>query len=287
MDSRRPPSPCLRPWWSPPPCSPSRDDHHYHRIVTPEPTSSTTTTTEPIQITVAAVGDVLTHMPIVNSVRDPKTGSYDFRSDLRTRSPPICRRPTTPSPTSRPALPVAEPGYSGYPRFNSPGELAYALEDVGVDLVATANNHSLDMGWDGIVSTLDKLDAAAWPTWVPTGRRRRGPTPFIVDIRGIKVAFLNYTASLNGLVPPEDHPLRGRTPRRRPGGQDAVTARMWGADVVIAHPPLRQRVRARAERGADGDLAEAAVRGAWTSSSARIPTWSSPSRTSSSTAAGR
>ncbi len=44
----------------------------------PEPTSSTTTTTGPTDIIIAAVGDILAPMPILESVRDPQTGSYDF-----------------------------------------------------------------------------------------------------------------------------------------------------------------------------------------------------------------
>ena len=68
--------------------------------------------------------------------------------------------------------------------------------------MATANNHSLDMGWDGIVSTLDRLDAAGLAHVGTYRSAEERATPLVVDIQGIKVAFLNYTASLNGLVPP-------------------------------------------------------------------------------------
>ena len=49
--------------------------------------------------------------------------------------------------------------YSGYPTFNTPASLAQDLVDLGVDVVSTANNHSLDKGYTGLVSTLDELDA--------------------------------------------------------------------------------------------------------------------------------
>ena len=51
-------------------------------------------------------------------------------------------------------------GYSNYPQFNSPEELAYGLADMGIDVLSTAGNHSLDTGFSGLTSTLDFLDDA-------------------------------------------------------------------------------------------------------------------------------
>ena len=48
--------------------------------------------------------------------------------------------------------------YSGYPTFNTPEQLAKNLKDLGIDVLSTANNHSLDKGYDGLVSTLNFLD---------------------------------------------------------------------------------------------------------------------------------
>ena len=35
-------------------------------------------------------------------------------------------------------------GYTGYPTFNSPDSLGQALKNIGIDVLSTANNHSLD-----------------------------------------------------------------------------------------------------------------------------------------------
>jgi poly-gamma-glutamate capsule biosynthesis protein CapA/YwtB (metallophosphatase superfamily) len=198
--------------------------------------STTTTTTEPtIEITVAAVGDVLTHMPIVNSVRDPKTGAYDFwpvfkpvASYLAMADYAVANLETR--------LAGPEFGYSGYPLFNSPDELAYALKYAGIDLVGTANNHSLDMGWEGIVRTLDQLDAARLAHVGTYRSMEEKKIPFIATISGIKVAFLNYTASyLNGMsVPEEQREFAVNTLDIDAVSRDATAARMWGADIVIA-----------------------------------------------------
>ena len=54
----------------------------------------------------------------------------------------------------------AERGYSGYPTFNAPEHLAVDLKELGVDIMTTANNHSLDKGFSGLTSTLGFLDDA-------------------------------------------------------------------------------------------------------------------------------
>lgn len=46
-------------------------------------------------------------------------------------------------------------GFSGYPDFNTPSEMAANLNDLGFDLVNGASNHSLDKGTQGILNTLE------------------------------------------------------------------------------------------------------------------------------------
>ncbi len=47
---------------------------------------------------------------------------------------------------------------SEYPTFNTPDSFASALTDAGIDVVTTANNHSLDRRFYGLSRTLDILD---------------------------------------------------------------------------------------------------------------------------------
>lgn len=198
-----------------------------------EPVPSTTTTTEPLRITVAAVGDVLTHMPIVNSARDAKSGAYDFRpvfapvaSYLKGADYAVANLETR--------LAGADKGYSGYPRFNSPDQLGYSLRAMGFDLVATANNHSLDMGYDGIVTTLDNLDRAALAHVGTYRSKTEQAEPFVVNIEGINVGFVNYTTSLNGLVTPKGKEYAVNRLDLEQAVQEAARCRLWGAEVVIA-----------------------------------------------------
>ena len=205
-------------------------------LVTAEPTTTTTTTTtEPsLNVTIAAVGDVLMHESIFDSVKDEKSGSYDFRPVFASVAPYLFGADYAVANLET-CLAGPELGYSGYPLMNSPVSLAYGLKMSGIDLVATANNHALDFGWEGLVSTLDTLDRfgmAHVGTYRSAEDRR---TPLIVDLQGIKVAFLNYTDWLNGLDPPEEH--AGYAVNRLDVdsvAEDVMIARMWGADIVIA-----------------------------------------------------
>ena len=200
----------------------------------PEPTSSTTTTTGPIDVTIAAVGDIVASTPILESVRDPQTGSYDFAPVFAPIAPYLFKADYTVG-ALEPRLAGPKAGYSGDPIANAPRELAFELKKTGIDLVATANSHSLDLGWDGVVGTLDRLDDAGLSHVGTSRSQKERNTPVIANIRGIKVAFLNYTASVAKKLPADGQKdfavnmLDLATVK-----QDAMTARSWGADAVVA-----------------------------------------------------
>jgi poly-gamma-glutamate capsule biosynthesis protein CapA/YwtB (metallophosphatase superfamily) len=196
---------------------------------------TTTSTTELTRdITIAAVGDVLPHIGILSSARDSNTGRYDFWPVFQPIAPYLANADyTVVNLETRLAGPST--GYTGYPMFNSPIELAQALKKAGVDLAATANNHCLDRGWPGIVGTLDRLDQvgiAHVGTYRSMAEKR---TPLVVDINGIKVGFLNYAAYLNNLEPPKEHAAYAvNTLNVDKVAEEAMLARMYGAEVVIA-----------------------------------------------------
>lgn len=202
----------------------------------PEPTSSTTTTstTVPTDIVVAAVGDVLTPAQILDSVRDPKSGAYDFGPILAPIAPYLSGADYAIAALG-PALAGPAAGYTSDAARNAPWELASGLKEAGIDLVGTANEHSLDLGWDGVVGTLDRLDLAGLAHVGTSRSSAERNRPLIVDIKGIRVAFLDYTASVVGSLPADQQKdfavnlLDPATVTR-----DATTARSYGADAVVA-----------------------------------------------------
>lgn len=85
--------------------------------------------------------------------------------------------------------------------FNTPDSFAYALKEVGIDAVLTANNHCMDRGVAGLERTLDVLDKAKIKH---TGTYRTNDiyagSPLVENINGIKIAFISCTASTNPLT---------------------------------------------------------------------------------------
>ncbi|WP_238455540.1 CapA family protein [Desulfolucanica intricata] len=153
-------------------------------------------------IKLTAIGDFLMHIPIINSAYDTTTQSYDFKPIFE----PVAEYLNSADLTIgnlETRLAGKERGYSGYPCFNCPAALADDLKVLGVDILATANNHSMDMGYNGLITTLNNLEQAGLEyignARSPEERKRL----LIKEVKGIKLGFLNYTETTNGIpLPP-------------------------------------------------------------------------------------
>lgn len=94
-------------------------------------------------------------------------------------------------------------GYSGYPTFNSPVALGYAIKNIGIDVLSTANNHSMDKGSSGVISTLDALDEIGISHTGTYRNEEEQDTILVKEVNGIKIAFLSFTYGTNGISIPE------------------------------------------------------------------------------------
>lgn len=91
--------------------------------------------------------------------------------------------------------------YRGYPCFSAPDSYAEALAGSGFNLLLTANNHTLDARDRGLKRTVLALDSMAIShigTYTDADSRAK-EIPFVVNIKGFKVGFLNYTYGTNGI----------------------------------------------------------------------------------------
>ncbi len=100
-----------------------------------------------------------------------------------------------------------EVGYSNYPTFNTPEQLAYNLKDFGIDVVSTANNHCMDKKFSGLVSTLRYLDDAGISHTGTNATAEDQNKILIKDVNGVKIAFLSFTYGTNGIPIPSDKPF--------------------------------------------------------------------------------
>lgn len=158
---------------------------------------------EDINIKFTAIGDIMCHNTQYNDAYDSKTGSYDFSyvfSDIKTyidsADIAIGNLETT--------FAGKDKGYSSYPQFNTPEQLAMNLKNLGIDVVSTANNHCMDSRYTGLVSTLNYLDEAGI-SHTGTNRSIDEQNSILVkDVKGIKIAFLSFTYGTNGIPVPQD-----------------------------------------------------------------------------------
>ena len=151
---------------------------------------------EPIitDIDILAVGDIMFHMPQIKSA-DIGQGVFDFnpmfnyvRDYIQAADISIGNYETVTNDSRE---------YSGFPRFNSPPETIMALKETGFDILSTANNHSLDQGKAGIISTIEAINSQGIKH-IGTNLDKN-TKPLVVEKEGIKIGFLSYTFGLNGL----------------------------------------------------------------------------------------
>lgn len=197
---------------------------------------------QPVQFTLVAAGDVLTHMPVLNSARAAGGGDYDFAALMQNIRPyvdgadlAICHL----------EVPVAPAGSqpSGYPMFGAPPSLVPALADEGWDGCTTASNHTVDRGFPGVVATLEALDAVGLGHAGSARSEDEAAQTQLYAVRDgsrvITVANISFTYGLNGLPMPQGAPwavnvFDADNADVEPILDAASAAREAGADVVVA-----------------------------------------------------
>lgn len=162
---------------------------------TQEPTAEPTLP-EPEKViataTLASTGDVLMHMPVMETGRQ-KDGSYDFESIFRYLRP-YSQGVDFAAANLETTLAGTDNGYkySGYPAFNCPDAIVDSMVEVGFDMLLTANNHSYDTSLVGFRRTLEVAREAGLET-LGTMTTAQEPKYLLQEINGIKIGMLNYT----------------------------------------------------------------------------------------------
>ncbi|OIK13238.1 capsular biosynthesis protein [Bacillus sp. MUM 116] len=153
------------------------------------------------KITIGAIGDILMHDRVYKYAYNGHRYNFDpLFADVKS----LLEKPDILTANQESTLGGLELGLSSYPSFNSPHEVADALVHTGVDIVSTANNHSLDKGEKGIDSEAKYLNSIGLPhvgSFIDEEDRKKLR---ILDKDGIKIAFLAYTFGTNGIPIPDD-----------------------------------------------------------------------------------
>lgn len=176
------------------------------------------------------IGDLMQHQAQLDAARMPDR-SYDYTDCFRWVSPEFAKADLV---IGNLEVPLGGKPYTGYPAFSAPDSYLKSLRQAGVDVLLTANNHCLDRGKMGLERTICLLDSFRVPH-VGTYRTRQERLdfyPLLVERKGFRVVFLNYTYGTNGLRPVTPNVVNyiDRDQMRR----DILKARLMKPDVLIA-----------------------------------------------------
>lgn len=171
----------------------------------PEPITKVSTAT------IAATGDLLMHEPIITHSKFDKGYNFDliytYLKDYASKVDySVANLETT--------LRGIEDGYeySGYPQFNCPDEIVDATKAAGFDMLLTANNHSYDTRYKGMIRTLEVIDEKGLDR-LGIIKEETEKKYTVKEINGIKIGMICYTyetdtdpdeIALNGIALNED-----------------------------------------------------------------------------------
>jgi poly-gamma-glutamate capsule biosynthesis protein CapA/YwtB (metallophosphatase superfamily) len=209
----------------------------------------------PIRFTVAASGDFLVHEPVAaRALANGGGRRYAFgpmfgsiRARIAGADLALCHveTPLVPGPVR------------GYPSFRTPPALARAVRATGWDACSTASNHSLDAGQYGIDTTLRTLDRAGLKHVGTARSPAEANRTTMLTVKGVKVAFLAFTAVSNGQSVPHawsfnwasaDRILRAARQARRRGARAVIVNLHWGTEYSHAISPAQAALADRLTR---------------------------------------
>lgn len=151
------------------------------------------------RLTLAAVGDIYLSDEMLEAARLPD-GSYDFLTMLSGSFSAISDADIS--------VGNFEGTFSGPPYGKAtgsyPDELAGILKNAGFDLLQTANSYSINAGMTGLTRTKSVIEAQgmlSYGTFTDSDDRAQNLVR-VMEVNGIRVAFIAFTKSLNGLALP-------------------------------------------------------------------------------------
>lgn len=206
-------------------------------IQTEEETETEIETIRTEKVRIKAVGDILYHKPLIRHARNMagENEDYNFDDQYERISSFISDADITIGNFEGTYNPNKE--FNGYPMFNAPKELFTTLKNAGFDILATMNNHTLDTGIDGVESTIDGIRETGMMSF---GTQKTLEEKYqFMEVNDIKIAFLSYGDSLNGLdfyVEAEENANKINRLNPEIIKEDISKVKEMGSDIVIIYP---------------------------------------------------
>ncbi len=153
-------------------------------------------------------------------------------------------------------------GYSGYPTFNSPREVAEALVEVGFDVVNLATNHLFDKHNDGAKATVEYMQSLPVTTIGAYLNEEDYENIRVTEVNGIRIAWVAFCQKSNYAYNPAQHSvimpmmnddaaIRARVQAADAIADFVIVSAHWGEEVAEIYPETRRLAALIAEAGAD------------------------------------
>ena len=228
------------------------------RTPTPTPTPGAGPACPSLRCTsVLVTGDMLVHAELWQQAREDAAAAgkpgLDFvpllegqRRYIQASDLAICHQET----------PVAGPDgpFSAYPSFNVPPQIITASKAVGYQACTTASNHTIDRSTDGLLRTLDALDAAGLKHTGSYRTEAESQGILLLQTKAAKIAIIQGTYGLNGQYPEYDWQVDmldaptmiAKAVKARALGADIVLGAMHAGDEYVSQPNAQQQEVAHA-----------------------------------------
>jgi poly-gamma-glutamate synthesis protein (capsule biosynthesis protein) len=147
------------------------------------------------------IGDIMGHDSQINAAYDTFTKKYNYEGVFDKVSHLFKSNDFV---IANLEVTLAGKPFKGYPRFSSPDELAVAMQNSGINVFMTANNHACDRGKSGIIRTINVLDSLGirHTGTFKSSLERTASNLLVLAKNNFKIGLINYTYGTNGLPVP-------------------------------------------------------------------------------------
>lgn len=186
-----------------------------------------------VTFTLTAIGDIMCHNTQYWDAYQKETDTYDFSYVFENVKDYIAAGDVSIANIET-SFAGKDRGYSNYPVFNSPDELARDVKSTGLDIITTAGNHCLDMGYSGLSRTIDVLKNNGIEQLGTYKSQEERDTVFVKDVKGVKIAFIDYTYGTNGIPVPSGKEYCVNLIDKDLIKKDIESAKKQNVDMIVA-----------------------------------------------------
>ena len=147
---------------------------------------------------IRVVGDLMVHVKQLE-IAEQADGSYDFHPQYALIADALANADYTIANLETTIGKYENMAYSGFPMFNTPESLLETVKDAGIDFLTLANNHMLDRYFEGMVSTVNWVEAFGFDHGGANRSPEERDAPIVVEVNGIHIGMLCYTQMTNGM----------------------------------------------------------------------------------------